>query len=502
MQRRDFLKTTSLTAISGGGLRAQQATGATNRARGANDKVQVGIIGLGMNGFGQHVQGLLAIPDKVQIVAVSDIFAPRVDRAVSVTRAKSYHNYEDLLADPNVEAVIISTPDHWHSKMAIDAMRAGKHVDVEKPMALTLEEAKEMVRVSKETGRVLAVDSEHMAHTLWKPAKQAVDGGVLGKLLWSQTSRSRNSIEPAWEYAIDDGAGPDNLDWERWLGPSKHRVAFSKERYFRWRRFWDYGGGIMTDLYFHHLAPLMHVTGRGFPVKVTAAGGHYVHPTSAIEVPDTMLLTLDFENRHSMLVGGSLANSLELPIVVRGNEANIRFLGGSQVRPGYLLIEPEAPYAESFRAKVEKAGIEGKWETVQTGGTAPQLVRMPRARQEETMAALLGENDIKAAFEDEVRRKPALKDDPAARLAFFQDFLNARQRKANAREILRCEAVEGESFHENFMRCVRTGATPAFDGELGVRVQAAVVMGVKAYREQKTVYLDPKRVEVVDQPVA
>lgn len=495
MQRREFLKTSSLSALSAGAASAQQV-------RGANDKIQVGIIGLGMNGFGQHVQGLLAIPNKAEIVAVSDIYAPRVDKALSVTRAKSYHNYEDMLADPNVEAVIISTPDHWHAKMAIDAMRAGKDVDVEKPMALTLEEAKEMVRVSKETGRILAVDSEHMAHTIWKPAKQAVEGGVLGKLLWSQTSRSRNSVEPAWEYTIDQGAGPDNLDWERWLGPHKHRVPFSKERYFRWRRFWDYGGGIMTDLYFHHLAPLIHVTGRGFPVKVTAAGGHYVHPTSAIEVPDTMLLTLDFENRHSMLVGGSLANSLELPIVVRGNEANIRFLGGAQVRPGYLLIEPEGPYAESFRAKVEKAGIEGKWETVQGGGSAPQLARMPRARQEETMAALLGENDIKAAYEEEVRKKPALKDDPAARVAFFQDFLNARQRRANSREIFRCDAVEGESFHENFLRCIRTRETPAFDGELGVRVQAAVVMGVQAYREQKTVFFDPQKQEVVAGPVA
>lgn len=496
MHRRDFLKATSVTAFAGGAARAQQPVG-------SNDKVQVGIIGLGMNGFGQHVRGLLAIPDKAEIVAVSDIYAPRVDRALSaVPRAKSYHNYEELLADPNVEAVIISTPDHWHSKMAIDAMRAGKHVDVEKPMALSLEEAKEMVRVSKETGRVLAVDSEHMAHTLWKPARQAVDAGVLGKLLWSQTSRSRNSVEPAWEYEIDDGAGADNLDWQRWLGPSQNRVPFSKERFFRWRRFWDYGGGIMTDLYFHHLAPLIHVTGRGFPVKVTAAGGHYVHPSSTIEVPDTMLLTLDFENSHSMLVGGSLANSVELPIVVRGNEANIRFLGGSQVRPGYFVIEPESPYVGTFRAKVEKAGIEGKWETVQTGGGAPQLARMPRARQEETMAALLGENDVKAAFEEAVRKKPSLKDDPSQRVTFFQDFLNARQRRANSREIFRFDAVEGESFHENFLRCVRTGETPAFDGELGVRVQAAVVMGVDAFRNQRTVFFDTKLEQVVDRPPA
>ncbi|MDZ7636887.1 MAG: Gfo/Idh/MocA family oxidoreductase [Bryobacterales bacterium] len=492
MQRRDFLKTSGLSA----------SALASQSVRGANDKVQVGIIGLGMNGFGQHVRGLLALQNRAEIVAVSDIYAPRVDRTLSVTRAKAYHNYEDLLADKNVEAVIISTPDHWHAKMAIDAMRAGKDVDVEKPMALTIEEAREMVKVAKETGRILAVDSEHMANPLWQPARKAVESGVLGKLLWSQTSRSRNSVEPAWEYDIDPGAGPDNIDWQRWLGPSKHRVPFDKERYFRWRRFWDYGGGITTDLYFHHLSPLIHVTGRGFPVRVCAAGGHYVHPERIIEVPDTFLLTLDFENRHSIFVGGSLANSVELPIVVRGNEANLRFLGGSQVRPASFVIETEAPYADTFRARVEKAGIDGKWETIGAAPAAPRLSALPRPRQEETVAALLGENQIKSRWEEALRKTPRLQDDPDTRLAFFQKILDDRQRATSAREVFRVVAGEGESFHENFLRCVRARETPAFDGELGLRVQAAVNMGVEAYRKNKVVFLSPSEQRIVDRPMA
>ncbi len=491
MQRRDFLKASGLSAIAAQG------------ARGANDKVQVGIIGLGMNGFGQHVQGLLALPDKAEIVAVCDIYAPRVDRALSVTRAKAYHNYEDLIADKNVEAVVISTPDHWHAKMAIDAMRAGKDVDVEKPMALTIEEAREMVRVAKETGRILAVDSEHMAHPLWKPAQKAIQSGALGQLLWSQTSRSRNSVEPAWEYTIDPGAGPDNIDWERWLGPSEHRVPFDKERYFRWRRFWDYGGGITTDLYFHHLSPLIHITGRGFPVRVCAAGGHYVHPTEIIEVPDTFLLTLDFENRHSVFVGGSLANSLELPIVVRGHQANMRFFGGSQMRPASFVIETEPPYADTFRSRIERAGIEGKWQTVAgRGGSAPQLARLPRARQEETMAGLLGESEIKGRWEEAIRKTPKLQDDSEGRVAFFQAILNERQRAASSRETFHVDSGEGESFNENFLRCVRTRETPVFDGELGLRVQAAVNMGVDAYRKNKVVFFSPSQEKIVDQPSA
>ena len=147
-----------------------------------------------MNGSG-HVKAELAMPDEAEVTAVCDVYAPRLDRGVTATKAKGYRDYRELLADKNVDAVIISTPDHWHARIAIDAMRAGKDVDVEKPMARTIEEAKEMVRVAKETGRVLAVDSEHMAHGIWKVARQVVDAGILGKLTWSQTGRSRNARE-------------------------------------------------------------------------------------------------------------------------------------------------------------------------------------------------------------------------------------------------------------------------------------------------------------------
>jgi hypothetical protein len=200
------------------------------------------------------------------------------------------------------------------------------------------------------------------------------------------------------------------------------------------------------------------------------------------------------------MVGGSLANSLELPIVVRGHEANIRFLGGAQVRPASFVIETEGTYADTFRARIQKAGIDGKWETVGGGGSAQQLGRLPRARQEETVAALLGENDIKARWEEAVRKNSKLQDDPDARVAFFQGILNERHRAASTREVFRVDAGDGESFHENFLRCIRTRETPAFDGELGLRVQAAVNMGVEAYRKNKVVFFSPKQERIVDQP--
>jgi predicted dehydrogenase len=429
MERRTFIR--AATGLSAASYR---------RVLGANNKVHLAIIGLGMNGSG-HVRDELALKDEVEITAVCDLYAPRLDRGVSATRAKGYRDYHDVLADKNVDAVIVSTPDHSHARIAIDAMRAGKDVDVEKPMARTIEEAKEMVRVSKETGRILAVDSEHMAHGIWKVARQAVDAGVLGKVLWSQTSRSRNDKEPPWNYAIDADASPKNLDWDRWLG-STEKVPFSKERFFRWRRFWEYGGGIITDLYYHHITPLIHVTGRPFAIRAVAAGGHYVYSRDVLEVPDTVILGLDFANNSTINVGGSLANSVEVPIVVRGHEANMFFVGGSHLRPGAIILEPERAFASDFPEKIRKLDLDGKW------------------------------------------------------IDHEQDDTDARQRtKLRA---FRIESPPAESFDQNFLRCVRTREKPVLDGELGYRAQVAVDLGTQAFRENRVAFFDPKLEKVVD----
>ena len=186
------------------------------RIRGANESIGIGVIGLGNISRG-HLQEFTQRPDS-RITAVCDIYAPRLDAGVTQTGARGYRRFEDLIHAPDVDAVIICTPDHWHAPMAIAAMKAGKDVDVEKPMSLTIAEARKMVRTARETRRILAVDSEHMAHGIWEPSRSLVKAGLLGKILWSQTSRSRNTREPPFNYAIDESASPDNLDWEAFLG--------------------------------------------------------------------------------------------------------------------------------------------------------------------------------------------------------------------------------------------------------------------------------------------
>lgn len=458
----------------------------------------IGIIGLGAISRG-HVRELMSMPGKARIVAVCDIYKPRLDWGMTVTRAKGYHDYQDLIADPNVDVVLVLTPDHWHARMAIDAMKAGKDVDVEKPMSLTIEEAREMVRVAEETKRVLAVDSEHTAHGIWTVARQAVQGGVLGQLLWSQTSRSRNDRVPAWEYAMDKDISPRNLDWERFQGPATKR-PFDAERFFRWRRYWEYSGGLITDLFVHHITPLMKVMGPEFPVKAMTSGGAWQFPLNErLETPDTMISVWDFPGKYTLLCGGSLANSVELPIVIRGHEANIFFQAGSHLRPGSIVIEAEGPYAGEFADKVKKAGLTGEW--LSEHSTAPRWSEMPPEQKETWIAGALGEAATSAEYEAQLKRTPSLANDTRLRNSFFGPRYETRMRGARQRPRLRIDSPPVPTFMDIFLEAVRTRGKPALDAHLGYRAQVAVVMAVQSWREDKAVFFDPKTERIVPRPV-
>lgn len=478
----------------GTGAAIAAAAASYDRILGANDAIGLGIIGLGNISRG-HIQEFTERSDS-NITAVCDIYAPRLDRGVSTTGAKGYRRYEDLLADESVDAVIICTPDHWHAPMAIAAMRAGKDVDVEKPMSLTIAEAKEMVRTAHATERILAVDSEHMAHGIWEPARSLVAAGLLGKLLWSQTSRSRNTREPPFNYVIDDGASPDNLDWEAFLGSAPKR-PFSKERFFRWRRYRDYSGGIATDLYYHHVTPLIHVLGREFPVRGVSAGGNWFTPEKVMEVPDVFVIGLDFPSKHTIVCSGSLQNSVELPIVVRGNEANLHFENGHR-RPNRLRLEPEDPYIEGFKERVVASGLDaiGTWVEEKLPVPATNFAGLPARRKRQMVSMLLAEPRWRQRYEEDVRRRPELATPGSARDTYLQRIFEERAQGRSIKATLQIEAPPTPTFRQHFLESIRTRKPAPLDGELGYRSQVAVSLGVEAHRRNKAMAFDLDTEEV------
>jgi predicted dehydrogenase len=249
-----------------------------------------------------------------------------------------------------VDVVMIATPEHWHAQMAVDAMEAGTDLYLEKPLCRQLEDAQKIYDTAMRTKAVVQVGSQWTEVNKWTKAGELIKAGKIGKPVWSQTSYCRNSTEGEWNYPIDANASPDNLDWNAFLGPAPKR-PFDKDRFFRWRKYWDYSAGITSDLFPHVMHTLFLALDLDFPTRVTATGGIYVHPDR--EVPDTIHMLADFPSGHTMLVAGCTANELGLETLIRGHKANM-FLGGDTV-----VIRPERTFAEEVEESREPAPTQG-----------------------------------------------------------------------------------------------------------------------------------------------
>lgn len=338
--RRDFLKGSAAAGIAAGlGFLGSGSAMAAPRVLGANDRILIGMIGVGGRG-GTHLNALVTKSkdpaNRVAVVAVSDIYDARKDRAKAKCGGDVYHDYRKLLDRKDIDAVVIATPDHWHARMAIDAMEAGKDVYLEKPMTYTWQEAKEVAAVTERTKRVLQVGAQSTSDDRWWQANKLIKDGAIGKLLWTSSSLCRNSTKGEWNYNIDDGANPANLDWKAWLGSAPKR-PFDKERYFRWRKYWDYSGGIATDLFYHQLSHMEIALGPEFPRSVTASGGIYIQKDR--EVPDTFHMIVDYPTDHSVVICSSMANRQGVTEEIRGHEGTIYFED-----PG-VVVRPETEFA-------------------------------------------------------------------------------------------------------------------------------------------------------------
>jgi predicted dehydrogenase len=237
-------------------------------------------------------------------------------------------------------------------------MDAGKDVYCEKPMTHTIEEALQLSHTVKETKRVLQVGSQTTSADQWHQAKKAIADGMIGQMIESQGSYHRNSIEGEWNWDIDKDAGPDGkgenyIDWNTWLGPAPKR-PYDADRYFRFRKYWDYSGGIATDLFFHVVAPLNICWPEPqFPYRVMAGGGIYVFKDER-EVPDTFNLLADFPKGHSLVLSSSMANSRHIPGLIRGHLGSIVMVEhGEFERPtDHISVYPEKrTIDDAYKAK-------------------------------------------------------------------------------------------------------------------------------------------------------
>ena len=295
MRRRDFLKTVAASAAAPTMLRARTQT--STRSVSPNDRVRFAAIGVGIRGQ-QDVRAALRTPG-AELAAVADVYEGRLTLAKELWGSHLFttRDYRETLARPDIDAVVIATPDHWHRQIAVDAMKAGKDVYVEKPMVQELEDGPDVIDVARQTKRILQVGSQRVSSIVYAKARELFRAGAIGELNLVEAWINRNSATGAWQYSIPPDASPQTIDWDRFLGRAPKR-PFEPVRLFRWRNYRDYGTGIPGDLFVHLFTGIHFVLDALGPTRAIACGG-LRYWNDGRDVPDVMLALYDYPKTAS-----------------------------------------------------------------------------------------------------------------------------------------------------------------------------------------------------------
>ncbi len=268
----------------GGGAATALSAATYRRVLGANDRVGLGFIGFGLIGK-RHVLDFRDQSD-ARIAAIAEVHGGRRDEGVALAGggARGCVDFRQLLDDDDVDAVVISTPDHWHALMTMMACAAGKDVYVEKPLTLFPREGRWMVEVARRHGRVVQVGTQQRSGPHYQKARELVRGGHIGKVVSIRMWSYRN-VMPGFGSPPDSDPPPD-LDYDMWLGPAPKRPYNPNRAIYHFRWFWDYSGGQMTNLGQHSLDVVHWFLDATAPTAVTSAGGRFALKDNG-ETPDT-----------------------------------------------------------------------------------------------------------------------------------------------------------------------------------------------------------------------
>src|SRR5215469_705302 len=289
---------------------------ATQRALGANDRVRIGLIGTG--GRCMYLAELLTSLPSNEIVAACDINELRRFEAVDTVgkQAKPVTDYREILDRNDIDAVVIGAPDHWHVRMTLDAVAAGKDVYCEKPVTHTFEEGDQLIGGVEKSKRVVATGTQQRSWDHYLLAKQLVQGGRLGQVTLAEMYWYQNYVRPTWQDPEPEIDG-ERVDWKRFLGSAPDQ-PFDSVKYRRWRFFWDFGGGIFTDLMTHWIDVVQWFLQSPLPKSVEAMGA--THALRDLQCPDTVNASMQFPQNYTAIYNGTMVSSLEDGgIVFRGS---------------------------------------------------------------------------------------------------------------------------------------------------------------------------------------
>lgn len=341
VSRREFLQEAAL----GTAAAAAWESVAPARVLGANEKMRLGVLGSGQRAAYDMAQ-FMKIPD-VEVVAICDVYTPHREKALKTAgpQAKGHLDYREVLDRKDVDAVLIASPDHWHKQMLVDAVSAGKDAYCEKPIMHSIEEGMEMVKAVEQSGRIVQTGTQQRSWPHYILGKQLVDSGKLGKVTFVHTYWYQNYYShTGWNNLpeIDQA----QLDWKKFLGDAPDQ-PFTAEKYIWWRFYWDFGGGILTDLLTHWIDVIQWYLGQPAPKTATTTGDLYLMNW---QCPDTITAVYEFPANFTVTFTGALNGSIDDGgIEFRGTDATLKidrtrlalYPEGVAWTPGTQAPEPE-----------------------------------------------------------------------------------------------------------------------------------------------------------------
>jgi predicted dehydrogenase len=345
VSRRSFVRNAGSAAI----VYRFVESGPYLKAAGPNGQVGMGFIGIGIRGM-YLLEAFKGVPGVKPLVAC-DVYDGHLERAKEVAPGiETTRDYQSVLKRSDIDAVVIATPDHWHHRMVLDALEERKHVYVEKPMTWNIEQGKDIVAATQKSGMVVMVGAHGKTTAQVAKAREIVKSGILGKVNMVRMENNRNTPEGAWVYPVPPDASPQTIDWARFLGNAPKR-PFSPEVFFRWRCWWEYSGGVATDLFVHLLTSLHEIMDVTAPKSAVSQGGLYRWDDGRT-VPDVMNTIYEYPENFIADMYVNLGNAHGLHgTVFKGSEGTM-LLPERGPMSGGIIVYPEAKPAPAQRYAV------------------------------------------------------------------------------------------------------------------------------------------------------
>ncbi|HVX25021.1 MAG TPA: Gfo/Idh/MocA family oxidoreductase [Parafilimonas sp.] len=418
----------------------------------SNDMVRIAGIGMGIMGY-NDVTDALKVPG-VELAACCDLYDGRLAHAKELYGNNIFttKHYEDILSRKDIDAVLVATSDNWHSRICIDAMKAGKAVYSEKPMVHQVSQGWDVINTHNETKKVMQVGSQRVSSIVFAKAKEMYEAGDIGKINSVEAVFNRQDALGAWQYTIPLDASPQTVDWNRYQEFAEKKVSYDPNRFFRWRNYREYGTGVAGDLFVHLLSGLHFITSSKGPEKIYSIAG-LTYWKDGRNVPDVMTAVLKYPEtpQHS-----------EFQVTLRVN-----FVSG-EGETGFTKI----------------TGTEGVMEMHDNGFTIK--------RHKMSKAPGIGGWDSLATFTNEMQK----------------ELLDAYNKKWSAEDQAEPKLSDityaaPENYDEhidhltNFFNSVRTGAPVVEDPIFGLRAAGPCLLCNESYFQNKVMYWDADKIKIV-----